>query len=743
MKRALKAVVPPVPRLSLRRRSRRFTSADDDDEWSDDEQRSSSTRASVASASSRAAPPRTRAATVSTARRPPGGSTNGIPRPITSLLSKGSAIGAISTESSKRCAAVGRSRALLDVGKLVFFILALREALPPFFHALSSSPSSSALIAALTTMVVESNGGWAWHALAASVLCAASDAVWFVPALRRTVMEATDMAEYELRYAQLYLRLTSGLPVQRRLGSDAVKQGAESRALFEAGEARLRTFCGVAGMYVLFVTVVGLWPAVEALGAAVSGLVDLEVWRTLGRGSVAADWAAAMGGAKAVGFTLVHRLRMLLVSEMDIVRREPLRVVAVATLLAALVGAAYLPSLEARRKSSSSNNNAGEDDGEDEDEDADAAEAMTSLWSSMGASSAARLTLLSSPRGVEGALERFADLRPKTASAMASRRRKRRPSRDISLVDGLRSLRPHVRQLAYSASSLVILAVPLVVFFVVFAKENMITTGDDAPSLSSLLFSSGMSSISIPEHGWKALSSTAVLLYFVHVLVRDAVHHSVRATNARLGHSATSFFRTLAGTVGEVQKSLAATATDSGNDAAPQSPSSNQKGGGLIVTDLWAAHVSRRAWAVQGATVHCRSGEVVLVLGTDGSGKSRLLTAITERLFVPPNAARTTKFVRGTMHVCGKDVTGWDRVGLQRRVGVVLNDVRTVADSATLMSGCTLEEILEPVPLVGAAVGKKSNRIGVKEKNAMEVAMRVSKDGMHMKKACCVLILID
>jgi hypothetical protein len=50
---------------------------------------------------------------------------------------------------------------------------------------------------------------------------------------------------------------------------------------------------------------------------------------------------------------------------------------------------------------------------ENEDEDA----TITSLWSNAGSSSVTHQRLLSSPRGVEGALEQFAKLRPDSAVA--------------------------------------------------------------------------------------------------------------------------------------------------------------------------------------------------------------------------------------------------------------------------------------------------------------------------------------
>ena len=68
-------------------------------------------------------------------------------------------------------------------------------------------------------------------------------------------------------------------------------------------------------------------------------------------------------------------------------------------------------------------------------------------------------------------------------------------------------------------------------------------------------------------------------------------------------------------------------------------------------------------------------------------------------------------------------VAGINLRQLHKRVGVLLNDVRKVTDYASLMAGCTLEEILEPVvPLEGGG-----GRIGPKERNWIGVAMKVSR----------------
>ena len=65
-----------------------------------------------------------------------------------------------------------------------------------------------------------------------------------------------------------------------------------------------------------------------------------------------------------------------------------------------------------------------------------------------------------------------------------------------------------------------------------------------------------------------------------------------------------------------------------------------------------------------------------MTLGPEGSGKTRLLTAIAEHVFAPPpKSARTTTHVRGSVTVAGVDLSKWDKRQLHKRVGVLLNDV--------------------------------------------------------------------
>ena len=667
IKSALGACIPRVPRL-FRRNSGMY----DDGSWSDDESRESRR-------------PRTRDHHLTSLRS--ARSSPVVPRPVQSLLDKRETL--LSVASSRSCASFGRTQAVLDACRLALVVSMLREAVPLFLRALLSSVSPNAeplggdiRRAVISTLLSSALDGWAPYALAATLLLSASDGVWIQPALRAAYADAALENTSDAAYAQLYLRLTTSTPMLKTsfLGS-VIKEATRAQALQVASSARLRSFVALAALYVLLSTVAVLRPAVVFVASAMADVIRLDVWK-----DSTIDWKNLLDGMTNLGSSLAQSLFGLIGTEMEAIRQQPLRVVMVVSLLISLIAVSYLPSLEKRRKRV-----IGDIYGEEnEDEDA----TITSLWSNAGSSSATRLRLLSSPRGVEGALEQFAKLRPDSAVAagisivrqptrLPRRKKKRSRNEDFSQL---------LTKVLYSTSSLIVLSAPLAIYIYYFAP---IHSSDGA--------------------NWVPLLELASLLAFTHLRAANAMHDAIQSSNIRLGQSSVDdFFQKLVEAVAELRK--LASESSSGADFQAMLTASPTKG--ITVSDLWAAHSSRKAWAIKGANIQCQNGEVCIIIGADGSGKTRLLTAIAEHMFPPPKSARTTTHVRGSINLSGVDASKWDRNQLKKRVGVLLNDVRTVSDYASLMAGCTLEEILEPV-LEGGCVGPK-------ERNSMFAAIKVS-----------------
>jgi ABC-type multidrug transport system fused ATPase/permease subunit len=161
---------------------------------------------------------------------------------------------------------------------------------------------------------------------------------------------------------------------------------------------------------------------------------------------------------------------------------------------------------------------------------------------------------------------------------------------------------------------------------------------------------------------------------------------------------------------------------------------STSSSAGLMVRDLWAAHTTKRVWAVRGANLECKNGEVVAVLGDEGEGRSKLLTTIAEAASSPPKRSLMTTKVRGTVSIGGVETSKWNRSSLKRRLGVFLSDVGFVSDWASLFSGWTIGEILQPVNVLGVSNGRgqrhsfinQHHKLTRTEKGSILLALKVS-----------------
>ena len=692
VKSALGSCIPRVPNLF----KRSSISSYDDGSWSDDElndnKKSSSTN--IARSSTRGG-------------GGGGGKSSIVPHPVQSLLEKRETL--LSTASLRKCTSIGRTQAILTAGQLALVVCILHEVVPLFFRSISSSSVvnndntettttslGGGMRGVIVTTLLSTFDGWAPYALTVVFLLSISNKVWIQPVLKGVYDDAAFENISDVAYTQLYLRLVSSLPMSKSLSSEMMMNKlTRAQAVHIASLARLRSFVTIVVCYVLLSTVAVLRPASVAVFTSLVDMIRLDAWRVS-----PLDWHNIFQGTKSIGISLAKSLHTLFGTELDVIRQQPIRVAIVVSLLTALISVTYLPSLEKKRRRSGK----GERENGDEEENNDS---ITSLWSNIGASSASRLGILSSPRGVEGALSQFMKLRPDAAAAaglslpgkMSGSRKKRYRRHGLYMTSSFQSL---LKKMLYSGASSIVLLVPLVIYVYLFAS---IKTEDGSITLSAKV---------IPENGWVSLFELAALLVFTQLQTGTAVNDAIQANTIQLGHAVSAFFEKLTDTVNEVQK-LAREAS-SGSDFQAMLTANPVKGIG--VSDFWASYSSRRAWAVKGSNIQCRNGEVVLVVGDDGAGKSRLLTAIAEHIFNPPKQARTTTYVRGSISIAGVDLAKWDRKQLQQRVGVLLNDVRTECDYASLMSGCTLEEVLEPVPIDGG-------HIGPKERNACTVAMKV------------------
>jgi len=623
-----------------------------------------------------------------------------IPRPVSTLLEKRDSL--LSPSSTRKCKSIGRSQATLDALQLTFVLFAARDIVPLLLSEVSSVDTAQTVHKKVRTVILSTIfsafEGWAPYAIASAFLVSMSNSAWIQPTLNAAANEAASESASDAAYSQLYLRLIASLPMQT-FSSHALRKATKDQVFYLSSLARLRFFVAIAVTVVILSTVAVLRPAGSAIVSAAVQLwgPSLEALK-----NSPIDWALLWDIVKKAGLDLANNLHKLFQTELGLIHQEPLRVAVVVSLIGTMLAVSHLPTLEKTRKAAPGANGVDAEDNEEED-------SVRSLWSNIGSSSSSRLGILSSPLGVEGALRQFTKLRPDQASAagivcpsrhseLLKQKRMRSRESSVSMV-ACQSL---LRNAMYFLSTSVLLSIPLVIYFCVFA----LVQGNEGSTLSWK---------SVSDDGWVSLLSLASLLFFTHLNAGNAAHHAIIAADSRLKRSVTAFFAKLAETAGEIQK-LSSESSAGADFQAMMTASPTQ---GLVVTDFWAAHSSRKAWAVKGANVQVKNGEVVLAIGDDGAGKSRLLTGIAEYIFTPPKSARTTTYARGNLNIAGVDISKWDRKVLQKRIGVFLNDIRAVPDYASLMSGCTLEEIIEPIPVVGGGIGPK-------ERNAMAIAMKIT-----------------
>ena len=294
--------------------------------------------------------------------------------------------------------------------------------------------------------------------------------------------------------------------------------------------------------------------------------------------------------------------------------------------------------------------------------------------SNLGVSSASRLGLLSKNGALEKTLERW------------------RASIPIPIATLRYSAFPtFVRRSTYVIISGAILMVPILVYLFAGVSELQ-------PLLSS--------SFAIMQ--WDSIVDVSILLLFTFGLFCRSINSAVFSSTFK--PIVSKFVQSLAVTVEELSNSNRAGMTKLGTSMSPSK--------GLSVNDLWTAHSTRRAWSVRGANLECPAGQVVVILGEDGSGKTRLLTSIAEALVSPVKRSLTSSKVRGSISVGGLDATKWDRSELKKQLGLLLIDVRTISDNAEFMSGFTLEEILEPMDGLLSAQSSQT-----RQRSAMNIAL--------------------
>ena len=565
--------------------------------------------------------------------------------PLTDLLSRcnnGKSTSLLSDHDLRQCRAIGRNKAIIDVVFLGLVIRGVRECLSVSGNIMLQH-SVDDVVAAAASAFVEASRGWAFYAFTAAVLASATNFVLFDSQIRFLTSSVGNTVRGASQYAQLYMRLVAGQPVEKHV-PERMQQAARAQTVDTIQTGRLQTFVTLVLSTMVLMTVSVVQPIIFAILGSVVRFVTLPELR-----SWPVPWASVGGFLRLVFGSLGATIKVLLVGQFSTFMDSPMAFAFQLSFFAALVTVAVLPALGHNAKVRSLE----EDEDEDEDIAASAFGTATTL-SNLGVSSASRLGLLSKSGALEGTLERWRATLPPP-----------------STLQNVHCLRSCLRRVGYTAVSTLVLLAPVLIYFACFA---------------------GVCAARVASSGairFNSIWDVSIMLLFALRSSWKSIAKAVESSTLR--PYVQSFVKGLSEVVEEVSGTQQGAGTQLGSSISPTI--------GLSVKDLWAAHTAKRAWAVRGATFECHNGEVVAILGDDGAGKTRLLTAIAEALVNPAKRSLTTTKVRGSVSIGGLDSMKWDREQLKKKLGLFLNDVRTIADNAEFMSGLTLEEILEPADL--------------------------------------------
>ncbi len=557
---------------------------------------------------------------------------------------------------------IGRTLAALDTVALAFALLGLKQ-LPKLEHIMLPHSLSEAFRGSLPQFahcVMAGMDTWAPFAFLAAFLTVQTRQLILRAKLRSLVQTMDASISEEAQYGALFLRLYTSSSFVRDV-SERLRKAAHSQLTARIDLTRLRALVTISLVSMLLMTVPIFTPLMMALFGALQHIFDFKLLH-----SWPIEWKALMTNIISSWSAFASKAKLLITEELEQMSGHPKQVVFGLSIAAALLMVSRLPV-------SSQRNMEAEVTETDEEEDAQFVK-FTEQVSNLGISSASRLALLSDAGGIDSALERWRLLIPRGADLANSRR----------------SLKTILQITWKGLVSAIILALPLEFYY------------------------SGIFSSSFPQ--WGSLMDVSCVLLLTQFLSLKALSSSLFADQYK--GAVAGFVMSLRKATNERLSRLNAPPANLQQQVAI-SPSA-----GLEVKDLWAAHTTKRAWAVRGVNIECRSGNILLILGDDSAGKSRLLTTLAETVARPPPQALTTTRVRGSIRVAGIEVNKWDHKLLQKRVWPVLHDVRSMSDFAQVLSGMSLEEILEPSG--GIRYLELSHRPGPNERATMMLALKLA-----------------
>jgi ABC-type multidrug transport system fused ATPase/permease subunit len=620
------------------------------------------------------------------------GSTDLMPLPISNILARSNNCQStiLLTEHDKqKCRRIGKFHGLTDVGILVLVVLGMRQiaSLNKAFPIPASFDDFISVTLPFLSSVIEEATVSTWAPLAflyAYLLNYVRQGI-LTPWKDHESLAVSASVREDSDIAQLYVMMVAALPVDATL-PDRLAAVAKRQVNTVVSKARLKSYTSALAIALVVVASSIVGPMIMSCGSTFSEIVHLALWR-----SWPVQWIALWEQVR----PLLHSLMLTLTSQIQEfitdVSTKPMTFAVPLSVLVSLAISSLLPELEQKR-SIASHQSTNDDDDEEEDEIVQSVQDNDEDLQRLGMSSASRLSMLSDTNSVEGIFERWYSNRVTTEDE---------PSTSNHL-----SIKSIVRFATYVLAGFMIVVAPIFISFVLAEAGSF-----------SLFHGAVMPRLDAPFN-------ISFLQLYLLVLVIQAEWDVIQSTERA------SLVMRFLGEIGIARDEIKA-ANNQQTDL--QAMASTSPAAGLMVRDLWAAHTTKRVWAVRGANVDCKNGEVVAILGDEAEGKSRLMTTIAESASFPPKRSLMTNKVRGTVSIGGVETSKWNRSALKRRLGVLLSDVGLVSDWASLFSGWTIGEILQPVDglRISSSKGQKQgfvnqqHKLTRNEKSSILLALKV------------------
>lgn len=636
--------LPSLKFLSLLNRSQRFKDFDDS-AWSDDDWSSQAVKRPIY-----AKKPNSHVSTTKTSLKSLSPIDDILARyRSSSPVARKSTANLLSSKDIHQLGNLGRSMGFTDFMALSFIYLFIEACVNAVGGAFSSQQwlipknaddvimSLKQILSTVAVADVDIFQTWAPFALIAYMLSILTRKLVLELKSDKLIKSISEMIKITLENNQLFLRLASGIPFRHDL-TTTFSAAAQSQSLAILEISRLRTFVFLTFVTFLVSSVAIVKPICTRILMALVNIISLKEIREW-----PIEWSNLGGELRNAMTSLGRDLRLLLEMEVQTIVSNPLATISLVSVLSTLLLLSQLTAVERRRSKSLS----------EVQEESSKSNRMNAndihirnveTISNLGVSSASRLRI----QMETGAVERILldeslgiNSRPKSSDMAPTKR---------SML---------LRKVGFSVICGSLVTLPLIVHVVI-----------------SLL-------VGVPFDS-RQLVNICLMLLFAYGLTTRTLFAAVDSSR-EVSHVA-PFLRDLSTIVNEMNI-FSQSATGS---------SASLPNKGLDVSNLWAAHARKRAWACRGINVTCKAGEVVAVLGDESCGKTRLLATIGELLAMPPKRSRTTTIARGNISIGGIETQKWNILELKRKIGIMLNDARTLSDMSQLYSGLRIYDILRP-----------------------------------------------